>query len=208
MAVNQTASYALKVIVETCLPKKVALVAIFINMSTQIQLHNSNHHVVSVGKEIGLLLSKYLDCIGPWHPANSGLKQYLWQQGTTCGGTQALLWESASFYVASIVKKCRNVSRLCRKWKQKILICRLKADCLNSDVVLPRWRVCCKQLLMESFSSLAPRCCSAEQFRKEMEYAVCFESDYICNSYLQIWLSIFAYRYWYGTSLSVLACNN
>lgn len=35
---------------------------------------------------------------------------------------------------------------------------------------------------MESYSSLATGCCGAEQFRKEMEYAVCSGRHDICNT--------------------------
>ena len=41
---------------------------------------------------------------------------------------------------------------------------------------------CHRQLLMESSSSLATGCCSTEQFRKEMECAICSGRHYICNT--------------------------
>lgn len=95
-----------------------------------------------------------------------------------------LLWESASFYITSTLKRCRNVSRLCRRWKWKIL----KADCLHSCIVLLRWRVCHKQRVSALWHLT---CCSTEQFRKEMEYAIFFLQR------LYLYYSICKHDYWF-----------
>lgn len=82
----------------------------------------------------------------------------------------ALLWESASFHIGSILKKCSNDRRLYRKWKQKILIQKLKAVCLYSFVFfihMSRRRVGYKQFLIKGFSSSPHRCFSVEQFKKK-----------------------------------------